>query len=546
MTLTKSQKLRRKEAKSQGSAHASPKAKTTQKKSRSASKRITTKISEVPAAMTISMPRFKISGLESTCVRVTQYLTPISFPVFTGTANVLGSCLLNPSTLFTAGRLARFASLYEKYRWKKLSFHYVPATGTSSSGVVFMAIDLDPKDSVQNLNGYALMEAISSFGGRRYNSFPVYGAMNDQHANACSVLASTSDFPNQLFTDPTLDSDRWSYAGRLLYGIIGPSSGLPTVGHIYLDAEIEFYEPSLESLGSGSSTCFGWKIVNPSNNAPLGAVADNIFLTNNNLAIKYSVTLPDGSTPGSTILFENPGVYFLSWRTSGTSMSTGTFTYSEGVVTGVSGLVDPFQDVAYWPSQSVNGGLTHCNTSVLLTVPKANGWISWKTSGDSHSSGNYVFIQLTPIPIPNNSPAPKDELLREQVSTLVNSLKSAQRERQWYLNQMDDLSRQVADMKMDIQESKVHSRVSSSSHPGGRKPSPDEGFGSIETGADPGNILPFDSDQAYVFQGTEYSSVSAPITVDVLPASKKAIGTANEKGTWYSIPHNCGGLRKPC
>lgn len=47
--------------------------------------------------------------------------------------------------------LAPLASGYEKYRFRKLSFLFRSTAATTSSGLVYTAIDYDPSDTDENL-----------------------------------------------------------------------------------------------------------------------------------------------------------------------------------------------------------------------------------------------------------------------------------------------------------------------------------------------------------------------------------------------------------
>jgi hypothetical protein len=145
--------------------------------------------------------------------------------LYTTVVSIAGSMFVNT-------RCKAFASLFEKYDFRKLRFHYTPAVATSTAGSLIMAWDNDPSDSIASQDVNGLRELFS------FQSNAAGSAWTPLSLN-CKLDKSTSS----LFTSAGTDMRLYA-AGRLQ---IANVSGLPastTIGSLWVEYEVAFSSPS--------------------------------------------------------------------------------------------------------------------------------------------------------------------------------------------------------------------------------------------------------------------------------------------------------------
>lgn len=348
-------------------------------------------------------------------VEVSQFMTTVTTGD-SGTAVVRYDCYLNPSTLFTSGRLGRLASLYERFHWDSIQFEYVPTSSVQNSGQLFMAIDLDPEDNLAILSGTGLLNAVSSLSGSRFTSFPIYSP-------AMVKAGGTVDFPSDLFIDPDRDGDRWAYAGRFMVGTV---SGFPSdiaAGVIYLRAKITFSCPTLEFASGASGSYWFMNVRSPTDTYPWGqnsggANGNNIVMASSNQDILYVQKQPGGTTAGSFLVFGDPGVYKITYYVLGTALTSGTLTLSSDCAypTNVPAVISGQNPLIAHPS----GTATYM--SFWVSVNKAGGWIRYSQSGTHGTAQNTYYLDVALTSIPINAPIPPIQMKRE-IDDLAGKLK---------------------------------------------------------------------------------------------------------------------------
>lgn len=160
---------------------------------------------------------------------IDQLLTPSSL---TAGTSIYSTVVSVSSSMFDNTRCKAFSSLFEKYDFRRLRFHFLPAVATSTAGSLILAWDNDPSDPVasQDVNG---LRELFSFRSNKSGStwLPI--------TLECKLDKSTSSLFTSSGTDPRLYA-----AGRLQVANV---SGLPastTIGSLWVEYEVAFSSPS--------------------------------------------------------------------------------------------------------------------------------------------------------------------------------------------------------------------------------------------------------------------------------------------------------------
>jgi len=261
-----------------------------------------------------------------------DFLQPFVVPSGgTDTARLIQRIQLNPRTLFQTGSafnggsegwLAKMSQLYEKFRFKSLTFHYRPSVGTTTAGNFFMASDADIDDDFTGFAGGVLLGRIRSL--RHSVFFPCYGV----GSGSVALKITDPTFFNQvLYCDPSRSDDRWAYSGCFYFGVTGPQPE-GTYGLIDVSYEIEFSCPNIDDASIGSGT-FGSKVTTTEQSRlypfgqtwiPGSAVSGVAVFSNVDLTI--TTTIPGTANNASVVTFGNPGTYAVIWEHTGLALAT--------------------------------------------------------------------------------------------------------------------------------------------------------------------------------------------------------------------------------
>lgn len=190
------------------------------------------------------MPRMRTTHDPTGAIDIlegTEIIEPVSAPVAGANAgDILARILINPNA-FRKTRLAQFAPLYQRYRFRKLRFHYEPIANATQSGQLIgfgdydvdNLLDTDTPDNVQ-LAAAHYSEGISQIWEPRVFEFGV---------------DSVRDGFTSLYTSLTQAEARLIYQG--VFYLIAASDlflsaeGKTPLGNIYISYEIEFSIPQL-------------------------------------------------------------------------------------------------------------------------------------------------------------------------------------------------------------------------------------------------------------------------------------------------------------
>lgn len=137
---------------------------------------------------------------------------------------------LSLSPTMIGGRLATFSQNYERYKFTKMTFHFVTSCPTSTAGslVFFYDVDVNDDDSLVTIKE----------------------AMANVNSCMCSVYGSM-DYPIKfdktvvpLFRDATSADQRLSYQGQFRVMVVGAPPDL-TLGQMFVSYVCELHNPCL-------------------------------------------------------------------------------------------------------------------------------------------------------------------------------------------------------------------------------------------------------------------------------------------------------------
>jgi hypothetical protein len=171
---------------------------------------------------------------------------------FSGTpltsAQGVGSFLISPfSPQLVGTRLGIEALRFEKYRFKKLRFVFLPDVGTGTNGSVILAFDPDATDNFVNLAPTALTSL---------NSLQTLMGFEDSVKAsvwtpfALDIKTIKSDPQQFYYTNYNGGDLRLAAQGQLWVCSGGSLPNTTSLGSIGIEYEIEFYDPSLDQLNS--------------------------------------------------------------------------------------------------------------------------------------------------------------------------------------------------------------------------------------------------------------------------------------------------------
>lgn len=253
----------------------------------------------VPAAKTsiVSSSKPSFNGRRSTVIRHSE---PIALINGASAFNVNLFEYINPANQAIFPWLSTQAVCWEKYKFLRLHFEYVPRCPTSTAGFVALAIEYDPTDPAP------VSELILSTYASYKESAPW---------NPLTISVDLSKLVNKLFFNRPLNpqSSVSQYdIGKL---IVASNSVTPALGKLIAHYEVEFFEPQLPAAGSPNLKRLSGQLLTANASAPLG---DNPTITGGLSGIDYSFT---DHAPHGQVNFRNPGIYVVTIEVGGTTFA---------------------------------------------------------------------------------------------------------------------------------------------------------------------------------------------------------------------------------
>jgi hypothetical protein len=187
----------------------------------------------------IPKPRFKQSKPGCTRVTHTELIGDITgSDLFTATPYQINAGL---QSMFTW--LANIASNYETYKFHRLRFRYTNACASTQVGYVYLSVEFDPADptptSEQQLAAYQDTVYGSAWMNHTYTCSP----KSMSRMNSYLVRNGAGPSPNEL---PQFD------VGFLVVAT-NQNSGTPFLGKLWVDYDVEFSTPQMNSPAVGNS-----------------------------------------------------------------------------------------------------------------------------------------------------------------------------------------------------------------------------------------------------------------------------------------------------
>jgi len=161
---------------------------------------------------------------------------------------IIGSILVTPlGSVFLNTRLYVEALRYEKFRFRKLRFHFLSDVGTNVNGSVILAYDPDPADNSINLqpdanSSLSSLQILMGFADAEKDSVWTPFSMD------CRTVKND---PQEFYYTNYVGGDiRLAAQGSLWVADGGSLPNNTSLGSIAIEYEIEFWDPSMDQLNS--------------------------------------------------------------------------------------------------------------------------------------------------------------------------------------------------------------------------------------------------------------------------------------------------------
>lgn len=346
----------------------------------------------------------------------TEYVSAIGSADVTGnlTGDVLLSFPINP-TNFVRTRLAQISPLYQRYRFRRLIFHYQPVAPATTSGQLIGFGDYDIEnpltiDSPDNVNVAAAHLGQKITQVWEFCNFP-FGVV-DSFTTLFTALENASD-------------DRLVYQGN--YYLIAASDLAPALplGNIYVSYEIEFSIPQLFPASEGPGPIFvvGERYDTETSG---GLSAENLF--GDGTATSYIPAQLGGGVRTfltDTVTYSGiPGGRYqlvVTAQATGTNSVAGNYSFDLDLVTSIVPVVGSVEDeyVTYnqgATSTTVIGIAAH---RAQYDITDGSFLISISDGSGAPFAGTYQFCDLTlfrigPVPTLPARKRPQIRLVRRE------------------------------------------------------------------------------------------------------------------------------------
>jgi hypothetical protein len=263
-------------------------------------------------AATYNLPKalrngaIKQDGFDSTFIRKCEFLGNVSGTIAFALSVAYA---INPGLAATFPWLSSVAQSWERYRFRKLVFHYITRTGNATAGTVLFAPDYDSADAQpateQIAADYTDADECPPYANPEtgHYSFPLncarMNAMVKEHFIRTGALAANLDIKTYdaanayFFTVDSVDTAKW--------------------GKVWVEYEVDLFTPQLPSAGaaaiSGGLVTSGGTLTAAN---PLGTTP-----TLDASAVGVSIA---SAGAASVVTLQTPGDYLVSAYFTGTSV----------------------------------------------------------------------------------------------------------------------------------------------------------------------------------------------------------------------------------
>lgn len=174
---------------------------------------------------------------DSVRARGRDYLGIVKTGSSVGVATLLRLDFLSPqSSTFTGTRLQTFASMYEKYIFRKARIVYIPQVSTAAAGTIGMAFDKDFADTTPGETEDGLRQYL---GFQNACTFPAW--------SPGEIDIKLTDMQDFFYCNDTGYDGRLVYQGQLYLFAVGSLLTTTNYGQLYIEYEIDFFDPQIEN-----------------------------------------------------------------------------------------------------------------------------------------------------------------------------------------------------------------------------------------------------------------------------------------------------------
>lgn len=357
-------------------------------------------------------PKFGKDGrMISVTIEGVDFLTSVSTGTYVG--ETLVSIDLNVyGSQFVGTRLQREATLYERYRIKRMVGLYQPSCPATTGGSIIMYMDTDPADHITGEGNVVIQKASAHAGSE----------VGQVWQMVCSEWVSDNK-TQDYYADADGSDERLVSPGNLNILVASPidttTSGY--IGNLFIAYEVELLIPQIEGAGNLSA----YALLN-NGNAPTGVkpFGDGTWDSLSVAGTLEGKFVSSGLSSFNTFYGFSPGSYLMSWRVQGTGLS--------GLTVAVGGTTDVYQQTGGY--SVINSAGTIAMGYVVLSVSAKttdynDGCWTFTSSSSAVSGLEWWITSFIPSSAaPNKKKTLQDyerELteMRSQFSSLVTALR---------------------------------------------------------------------------------------------------------------------------
>lgn len=171
-------------------------------------------------------------------VRGTEWIGPVTVPANAVAGQVLRNDYVQPAE-FGDSRLALFGQMYEKFRFRRLRYRFIPAVGSTQPGSLLLAYDRDISDPTPPPGAQAIRQFMSWADSVQGNAW-----MNH-------TLTAQLECPDAgYYTDESVGGDeRLCYQGQFYVAVVNPFGNAAdlVIGNMVLEYDLELFVPQLQA-----------------------------------------------------------------------------------------------------------------------------------------------------------------------------------------------------------------------------------------------------------------------------------------------------------
>jgi hypothetical protein len=216
-------------------------------------------------------------------IKGTDWLTDVTVATTDAEGKVLYDSLIHPKA-FAGTRLATFATLFDKYIFKKFSVDYHPSAATTTSGSMLGYCDYDPNADITQTLKENVRKGASHYGMSLTHLF-------DKDKWDLKEIPKDALF----FCDPSGSEDRLVYQGRFLLLCAETTSTSLDCGEATITFDCDFYISQIENVITNNGAWYEatGTPTTPTASIPFGTVigATAVIITApTNMDVQYNPT----------------------------------------------------------------------------------------------------------------------------------------------------------------------------------------------------------------------------------------------------------------